>query len=203
LKKPVLVIIAGPNGAGKSTLHAGLAEYNRLPFVNADMIARARFEDIGEAESRAAQQEAQAQIMLRLQDQESFCFETVFSHISKIDLIRTAQTFGYEVELCIVSNDTEETNVARVKHRAAKGGHDVPSDKIRTRRVRTHVNLREAILIADRFRIFDTSQGHVVEVARSGGLPGYMALAEVPVWAQEILAKLTSRSGSGDTPERE
>ncbi len=80
MKGPVLIIIVGPNGAGKSTLHASLPEYKVLPFVNADLIARARFEEIGEAESVAAQKEAQAQINLYFQDQESFCYETVFSH---------------------------------------------------------------------------------------------------------------------------
>ena len=84
MKKPLIVIIAGPNGAGKSTLHSSLPEYKVLPFVNADLIARARFDDIGEAESLAAQKEAQVRINLHFQDQESFCFETVFSHVSKI-----------------------------------------------------------------------------------------------------------------------
>ncbi len=196
MKRPVLIIIAGPNGAGKSTLHASLPEYKVLPFVNADLIARARFEEIGEAESVAAQKEAQAQINLYLQDQESFCYETVFSHVSKIDLIKTAQMFGYVVELCIVSNDAEATNVARVKQRAAQGGHDVPTHKIKTRRVRTHANLKVAIAFADRFRIFDTSHGHATEVARTDGANGYITLATIPGWAQEILAGLAPRSGA-------
>lgn len=194
MKKPLIVIIAGPNGAGKSTLHSSLPEYKVLPFVNADLIARARFDDIGEAESLAAQKEAQVRINLHFQDQESFCFETVFSHVSKIELIKLAKTYGYEVELCIVSNDNVTINVARVKKRAAEGGHDVPTAKIKTRRVRTHENLKMAILIADRFRIFDTSQGHVVEIAHSGNTGGYTVLATVPAWAQEILAKIDSHS---------
>ncbi len=192
MNQPLLVILAGPNGAGKSTLRINFPEYKALPFVNADLIARARFEDIGEAESQAAQKEAQAQINLYFQDQESFCFETVFSHISKIELIKTAHTYGYEVELCIVSNDNVAVNVARVKQRAAKGGHDVPTKKIRDRRTRTHANLKAAIAIADRFRIFDTSHGSATEIARGGNAPATnTALSTAPQWAQEILDGLS------------
>lgn len=194
MKKPLLVIIAGPNGAGKSTLYAANPEYSALPFVNADLIARARFEEVGEAESLAAQKEAQAQISLYLQDQESFCFETVFSHESKIQLIRKAQLFGYEVELCIVSNDHVTTNIARVKQRAAQGGHDVPTSKIKSRWARTHTNLQKAIELADRFRIFDTSQGHTLEVARSRGNRQYTVLSVLPGWAELMLTGLQSDS---------
>jgi predicted ABC-type ATPase len=202
--KYLLFIIAGPNGAGKSTFHAS-SDLSYLPFVNADNLAKARFKEIGAKETKAAQEEAQAKISELLATGVSFCFETVFSHPSKIDLIHKAHAFGYKVELCIVSNDDPKTNILRVKRRAAAGGHDVPEEKITSRRPRTLANLRVAIALVDGFRIIDTSGGEMKEVAtKARNTDSFLSFGEVPAWAREMLDGLTTmttvrRQESGTT----
>lgn len=62
----------------------------------------------------------------------SFITETVFSHPSKVDLVRDATAAGYHVHLHVILVP-EDTTVSRVSHRVAHGGHAVPEEKIRER----------------------------------------------------------------------
>jgi predicted ABC-type ATPase len=48
-------------------------------------------------------------------------------------------------------------NWQRVQSRAARGGHDVPEEKIRERYFRTMSNCYDAFLLADRVFFFDNS----------------------------------------------
>lgn len=42
--QPLLILFCGPNGAGKSTLRRmTLADFDGIPFINADVIALAEF----------------------------------------------------------------------------------------------------------------------------------------------------------------
>jgi predicted ABC-type ATPase len=81
-----LWVLAGGNGAGKSTFfHLYLAGYG-IPFVNADLIARdlnpEKPEEVSYHAAILADQIREDLIAQRT----SFCFETVFSHESKIAL---------------------------------------------------------------------------------------------------------------------
>ncbi len=65
-----------------------------------------------------------------LQDGVSFCFETVFSHPSKIDFLAEAKALGYDIILIYIHLQNAELNLARVAQRVMQGGHSVPADKI-------------------------------------------------------------------------
>ncbi len=54
----------------------------------------------------------------------SFCFETVFSHESKIDFLAQAKANGYEIILVYVHLFDASLNEARVKQRVSEGGHN-------------------------------------------------------------------------------
>ncbi|KCG79318.1 hypothetical protein P966_02544 [Mycobacterium tuberculosis KT-0083] len=99
-----LDLVAGPNGAGKSTFVA-LTLAPLLPgivFVNADEIAKQRWPDDPTSHAYQAAQVA-ADTRARLIDLgRPFIAETVFSHPSKLELIRTARTAGYTVVLHVL-----------------------------------------------------------------------------------------------------
>lgn len=78
-----LWLLAGGNGAGKSTFYHTQLEPLGFPFVNAAIIAEQIRKDL-------------------LQQGSSFCFETVFSHHSKIDFAVQAKTSGYEIILVFI-----------------------------------------------------------------------------------------------------
>lgn len=154
---PVLLLLAGPNGSGKSTLATTrLIPVTHLPFVNADVIAKKRWP--GE-EMERAMDASRAAVLERdtlMAGGESFITETVFSHSSKVELVRTAHHIGYLVQLHVVIIPVELC-VARVAERVRDGGHDVPEAKVRARYDRLWPLVREACSIADQVRFYDNS----------------------------------------------
>ncbi len=110
-----LDLVVGPNGAGKSTfVRLTLAPVlPRSSFVNADLIAAQRWPDDAEAHAYDAARIAAATRQALLARRAPFIAETVFSHSSKLDLLRAAQSAGYYTALHVVLVP-EELAVARV-----------------------------------------------------------------------------------------
>lgn len=87
----------------------------------------------------------------------SFVSETVFSHPSKLELLKTAGEAGYLRHLYVILIP-EDLAVERVKVRVEVGGHDVPEEKIRQRFSRLWRLLCQAIQIADVAEVRDNSR---------------------------------------------
>jgi predicted ABC-type ATPase len=155
---PVLHVIAGPNGAGKTTFYRKvLAPVTHLDFVNADVIAADRWPDSEVDHAYEAAEVAAQDRSRRLEARRSFATETVFSHESKIALLRDAEDTGYRVVLHIVLIP-EDLAVARVIDRVSHGGHHVPEDKVRGRFGRLWHHLRDAIGFVDEAHVYDNTQ---------------------------------------------
>lgn len=92
-----------------------------------------------------------------IKSRQSFSIESVMSHISKIDLLTTAQKFEYRTYLYYVATDDPNVNIERVRNRVLEGGHNVDEDKIRQRYVRSIELLRQAINFTNRAYVFDNS----------------------------------------------
>jgi predicted ABC-type ATPase len=158
LDEPFLSIIAGPNGSGKTTLTQWLRSRSIElgEYINPDDIA-------SELDGSCEERTAEAQIIADhrreacINAKRSFSFETVMSHPSKIDILRRAKEKGFFVQLFFVGTDDPQTNIERVALRVAQGGHDVPTDRIVARWLRTMMLLPEAVRSADRVAIFDNS----------------------------------------------
>ncbi|MGZ3796924.1 MAG: hypothetical protein ACXVB1_11180 [Pseudobdellovibrionaceae bacterium] len=189
LREKTLVIFAGPNGSGKSTFRLLETSLHDLPFVNADEIAK-KYGTVGKLETLKAQQEAQEQIADYLSRGESFCFETVFYHESKIRLIENAKELGYIVILYVVNPGNSHLNIIRVQERVKKGGHNVPIEKILSRISRTLENLKTALPLVDGFFIINSSgasgKRFLVEVSKAleQELKFHVDLSE---WAKDLL----------------
>ena len=156
--QPTLILLAGANGAGKSTLHRlVLGPRTRLPFVNADAIQRDELRDPDPSASYQAARLAAERRAAHLAAGESFVTETVFSHPSKLELLRDARTRGYRLIVLHIGVERLDTNLSRVARRVRRGGHGVPEHKVGTRRDRGGALIREAVLMADRAGVFDNS----------------------------------------------
>ena len=68
-----------------------------------------------------------------LSSKTSFTIETVMSHPSKVELLKSAQEAGYRTYLYFVATDAASINVSRVRHRVNMGGHGVPEQLIVSR----------------------------------------------------------------------
>lgn len=185
-----LDLIVGCNGAGKSSLieHHVQPMLPRSVFVNADVIARARWPESPERHSYDAATIAAATRNALVESDRSFIAETVFSHESKLDLIDTAHQHGFFVSLYVVMIP-ESLAVSRVVSRVADGGHAVPEDKIRGRYRRVWPLAATAITRCERAFIYDNSALTIRQVAQfDSGL--LMTCAEWPDWAPQALTAL-------------
>lgn len=157
MSQPQLWVLAGGNGAGKSTFYRLYLQARGLPFVNADQLAKLMHpEDVAQGSYDAAK----AAAIIRshfIRNRKSFCFETVFSHPSKIDVLSEAKAAGYEITLVVIHLENSELNQARVAQRVSEGGHDVPPEKVASRIPRTLANLKIALPLCDQVSVYDNS----------------------------------------------
>lgn len=115
-----------------------------------------RFESL-EGNSYLASELAEFLRMKLIEASASFTFETVMSHPSKIDILRTAREKGYRTYLYFIATDDPDINVSRVKNRVRLGGHSVAEEKIKERYFRSLGHLADAIRNSNRAYIFDNS----------------------------------------------
>ncbi len=188
----VLHLLAGPNGAGKSTLVRDvIAPVLHLPFVNADELAALHWPGSELEHGHEASQLARHVREQMLANRKSFITETVFSHPSKLQLMRDAHSSGFRVTLHVVMIP-EELAVARVRARVHNSGHDVPEQKVRARFHRLWPLVAEAIALADESFVYDNTLAvnphRLIASFLSGRISGE---ADWPAWTPAPLQTLT------------
>jgi predicted ABC-type ATPase len=155
--KKQLWILVGGNGAGKSTFYDLYLKPLGLPFVNADILARIAYPDAPELHSYDAAKLAEQMRGNLLLNGTGFCFESVFSHPSKIDFVAHAKALGYEVTMVMIHLQSVALNQARIAQRVSEGGHSVPDDKVISRIPRTLKHIKTSIPLCDRIQVYDNS----------------------------------------------
>lgn len=153
-QRPILVAVAGPNGAGKTTFYHVHIAPAALRYVSADILAREL-----DMDAYAAAKAADVLRRALLKQKESFAFETVFSDTvgDKLKFLREAATVGYTVVLCFIGLEDAELSEERIAMRVSQGGHDVPTEKLKSRFPRTMANLKAAIATLSLVYVFDNS----------------------------------------------
>jgi len=91
------------------------------------------------------------------ESESSFAFETVFSHSSKLDEIRLAKENGYKIYLYFIATKEPALNIERIRGRTVKGGHPVPTEKIKDRYFRSLDNAVRAMNLSDNVFFFDNT----------------------------------------------
>ena len=169
-----VIVTAGPNGSGKTSVVQAMIEEDAqsgrpiiMPerVINPDAIRKLpEIADVARAEHKrldeAAQQVAYRHREAAMRRGESFAFETVMSHPSKLAELAQLRAHGYYVQLLCVSTNSPDINVRRVAYRVKTGtttGHDVPEDKTRSRYDRTTALLPAAVELADQAFLYDNS----------------------------------------------
>jgi predicted ABC-type ATPase len=188
---PVLLVIAGPNGAGKTTFfETSLERQLRIPFVNADRIARTLAKGGASGADEVAFRAAKLMREQLLSSRVSFCMETVFSDPvgDKLSFFRAAQAAGYVVSMIFIGLASAELSARRVAQRVADGGHDVPATRILKRFPRVMANLASALPFLDQVIVLDNSE--VIDVYREiavyeRGKAMWLA-TELPGWFQAL-----------------
>jgi predicted ABC-type ATPase len=127
-----------------------------------------------------------------------FAFETTLGGNSIPDLLKKALSTGLEVRLWFVGLSTPELHIDRVRSRVAKGGHDIPEDKIRERYDRSRVTLIELMPTLTELRVYDNSveadpnagfppQPTLILHLKNGKILEMCELSVTPDWAKPLL----------------
>jgi predicted ABC-type ATPase len=175
LDKPKFWIVAGPNGSGKSSIYTDtdIEDFGgSVWIINPDLLT-ARIQKIEHLKPRAANIAAVTRIYswlaASIAAHQTIGVETVLSTEKYRALVLAAKAHGFEVRLIYILLSSPELSVERVKLRVGKGGHHVPTTKIRQRRERSLQQLPWFLKNADLAWIFDNSGAKPAQIAQKSG----------------------------------
>jgi predicted ABC-type ATPase len=131
----------------------------KLAYFNPDVLAH----ELVKAEKRADDANGLAwrigyERLRRAVDRgENFAFETTLGGQSIVGELHRAMKLGRDVHVIYVGLSSVDLHVARVKARVARGGHDIPTSKIRERYSKSLTNLVTLIGKASTVHVLDNS----------------------------------------------
>jgi predicted ABC-type ATPase len=173
--KPKFWIVAGPNGSGKSSIYTDtdIEDFSgSVWIINPDLLT-ARIQEVERLKTRAANIAAVTRIYEWLEASiaahQTIGVETVLSTDKYRALVLAAKAHGFEVRLIYILLKSVELSIERVRLRVGKGGHHVPTTKIRQRRERSLQQLPWFLRNADLAWIFDNSGAKPAQIARKIG----------------------------------
>ncbi|TXG96118.1 MAG: hypothetical protein E6R08_10115 [Nevskiaceae bacterium] len=155
-----LVVAAGVNGAGKSTAIGTSIVSDGGAYYNPDLRTRALIEaGLDEAEANARSwREGFVQLVAAIDQRQHFTFETTLGgHSVTCELLR-ALAVGMPVTIYYVGLNNVELHLRRVAARVARGGHDIPEQKIRERFVSSRENLLKFVGTSATLMLWDNSE---------------------------------------------
>ena len=188
------IISAGVNGAGKSTFYnmsQDIPDFKETVRINTDEIVR----KIGDWRSDADQMKA-GKIGIKLRNEtirqgKSFNEETTLCGKTIIKLFEKLKENGYKIDLYYVGLKNSDIALERIKKRVAKGGHDIPAEKVRKRYEESRSNLEKVIPLCDSVSVFDNSEAfRRLATIKEGKL--IQKADKVPFWFNSKLKNLIS-----------
>ena len=206
-----IFVLAGCNGAGKSSIGGAALLESGVRFYNPDEAARkiaaanARLDPMLTMSEINGEAWNQGRILLeRAIDQRlDFAFETTLGGHTIPKLLERAANEGLSVHVWFAGLQGVGLHIERVRQRVARGGHDIPREKILERYDAGRTNLIHLLPHLASVRIFDNS----AQAAPGQGLtpkpllllhcesrrivaPAELStlLVETPEWAKAIAA---------------
>ena len=171
-------------------------------FFNPDVAAREALEESPEMTQEEANawawQEGRRLLEMSILTTQDFTFETTLGGNTITRLLEQATTTGIEVRIWYVGLESVELHIARVRSRVAKGGHDIPEEKIRERYDRSRWNLLGLLPKLAELKLFDNTAEGDPEKGQSPEpklllhllhrrIVSSYDLLQMPEWAKPIL----------------
>jgi len=204
-------VLTGTNGAGKSSILGAEISARNLDFLNPDEAARRILIadpalSLQEANSRAWYQNVEL-LERAIAENSAYAFETTLGGNTIPALLEKAATAGLDVIIAYVGLSSPELHIARVQARVARGGHDIPKEKIRERYAQSVVNLTRLMPHLAELLLYDNSEDAdpytgkeprplLLLNFRRGKIVRLYHPAQVPDWAKPVVVtamKIVSR----------
>jgi len=203
-----LYVLAGVNGSGKSSLLGTVIRNRGIDYFNPDewtgkILAKNPTITLPIANSQAWHL-GKEKLQRSISDKLNYAFETTLGGNTIACLLRKAHEEGLKVRIWYVGLKSVELNIERVRMRVAKGGHDIPEQKIRERYRDSMLNLIKLTPYIDELRLVDNS-APAVKNKKGQLIPSPVTIAEyktgelklchstVPKWAKSVIAAIKTR----------
>jgi len=206
-----IFVLAGCNGAGKSSIGGAALLESGVRFYNPDEAARKIVAANAHLNPRPTMGEVNATawnqgrtLLERAIDQHlNFAFETTLGGQTMTELLERAAGEGLPVHVWFAGLENVALHIERVRRRVARGGHDIPREKIVERYDGGRKNLVRLLPPLASVRVYDNSveadpaQGltpaprlllHCVERRIVAPTKLHLLLAYTPNWAKPIVA---------------
>lgn len=198
-----IYVLAGVNGSGKSSIGGAAIESRGLAYYNPDRAAQALREMHPSMTPFIANSHAwtlgREMLEKAISKKETFAFETTLGGNTITSLLTKAAEEGVKVKVWYAGLESVELNIARVKARVARGGHDIPVSEIRKRWDSSRRNLIRLLPRLHSLRLYDNSREsdlHAGEPPRpqlllhveARKIVGPDDLSGVSEWAKPIIA---------------
>ena len=158
----MITVLAGVNGAGKSSIGGSKLHDEGLDWYNPDELARAlhaQFPDrFMEEINSQVWHEGLGRLKEAIRDNTDFAFETTLGGNTITNTLLQAIATGIRVNIWYCGLESPELHIDRVKARVARGGHDIPEDKIQARYQTSMQNLCLLATGVHQLAVYDNSQ---------------------------------------------
>jgi predicted ABC-type ATPase len=209
-----IYVLAGTNGSGKSSIGGAIFRELKVDYFNPDeaagrMLSRHTAMSLAEANS-AAWAEGRRLLERAISERRDYVFETTLGGRTITSLLAAALSEGIEVRVWYVGLQGADLHIERVRSRVARGGHNIPDEKILERYNTSRQNLISLLPKLTELRVYDNSANAdpsigetprpllILHVVR-GVIATACDPADVPEWAQSIV--FTAVAGSGNPDE--
>jgi len=199
---PTIYVLAGVNGSGKSSVGGAALELRGVVYYNPDDAAKKLRELHPNLTQEMANGHAWTLGKEMLEDaiagKKTYAFETTLGGSTITQLLLQAADAGLKVKIWYVGLLSVELNIARVRARVARGGHDIPEADIRRRWDDSRRNLITLLPKLSGLKLYDNSfvaDPHKGECPRprlllsiaNRRITAPADLSEAPEWARPII----------------
>ena len=116
-----------------------------------------------------------------------FAMEMTLAGHRELILLQRAREAGYKVTLVYIGVDSTDMLLGHITQRVIDGGHDVPTEDVDRRYIRSMVNLAIALQSVDRAFVLDnTGQRYRLLLTLEGDRVKHLS-RNLPRWAQDAL----------------
>lgn len=184
--KPVYILFAGVNGSGKSTLYKLHPEYQNLPRVNTDEIARNSGDWRNITNQLEAGKKAVKLIKSYLDESITFNQETTLCGTSILKNLEKAKKNGFLIEIHYIGVESAQICKDRIKARVLAGGHGIADADVDRRYRESFENMRFVLSLCDKVFFYDNTEAFkLVAIAESGVID--IRSLDIPNWLERII----------------
>ena len=158
----MIAVLAGVNGAGKSSIAGAKLEREGGAYFNPDVESRRireRRPDLSEQEANSiAWYLGRDLLESAIENDDDYAFETTLGGQSITQLLIEAAQKNRKIGVFYCGLASAELHLARVADRVARGGHDIPEDKIRARWKDSIINMLTLLPLCYKVAVWDNSE---------------------------------------------